>query len=490
MRDIQDAQLMRDRARIELAAESAKPAEQREAGREDLLAKEALAAGTRTDELLAKLQSSFPDYSRFADPGPAGLGELQQGLGPDEAFLTFLVGAQTSYALLVTPSALTVEHLDLDESSLNADVAELRSAMVPRLGATLDFDMKASYELYHKLIGPLEDRLQRVAHLIVAPSGALASLPLALLVTAAPREGALKSYSEAAWLVRQTALSQVPSARAFLALRAAAEHRAPAAKTFLGIGDPSFDGVAAGANGAKALNALNTNCREAGPISPDLIRALPPLRETADEVRTVGHLLGGEDTLLLGKDATERNFRARPLDQYAVLYFATHGLLPGELHCQTEPGLVLSPPATPARSTDEDGLLDASEIAGLKLNADLVVLSACNTAASGGQFGGDALSGLADAFFNAGARTVLASHWEVPSLATVKLMTGLFAALGPQRTRGLAQSLRQAQLALIAQPATAHPFNWAAFAVIGDGAAPSRTADAPPAADEPARGRT
>ena len=136
---------------------------------------------------------------------------------------------------------------------------------------------------------------------------------------------------------------------------------------------------------------------------------------------------GGGDAVLLGADATERNLRAQPLDQYRVLYFATHGLLPGELHCQAEPGLVLSPPATPARSTDEDGLLEASEIAGLKLNADLVVLSACNTAASGGSFGGEALAGLADAFFDAGARAVLASHWEVPSLATVKLMTGLFA---------------------------------------------------------------
>lgn len=228
-------------------------------------------------------------------------------------------------------------------------------------------------------------------------------------------------------------------------------------------------------------------------MSGDLLRALPRLKETAGEARTVARILGaGDDAVLTGSQASEANLRARPLDQYRVLYFATHGLLPGELHCQAEPGLVLSPPAEQARATDQDGLLEASEIAGLKLDADLVVLSACNTAASGGRFGGEALEGLAGAFFNAGARAVLASHWEVPSLSTVKLMTGLFAGLGREGGRGLAQALRQAQLQLIADAASAHPYNWAAFTMIGDGAAAVDMAATPGAtkAAAAARGRT
>jgi CHAT domain-containing protein len=126
-------------------------------------------------------------------------------------------------------------------------------------------------------------------------------------------------------------------------------------------------------------------------------------------------------------------------------------------------------------------LLDASEVAALKLNADLVVLAACNTAAAGGgRFGGGALEGLADAFFNAGARAVLASHWEVPSAATTQLMTGVFQRYGQNRQRGRAEALRQSQLALIGRPVTAHPFNWAAFTLIGDsGAAASTAAIAP-----------
>jgi CHAT domain-containing protein len=215
---------------------------------------------------------------------------------------------------------------------------------------------------------------------------------------------------------------------------------------------------------------LAGSCRESGPMSADTLRALPPLHETAAEVRNASAELGGGQ-VLLGGEATEANLRAHQLDQYAVLYFATHGLLPGELRCQSEPGLVLSPPGRTASSTSADGLLEAGEIAGLKLNADLVVLSACNTAASGGnRFGGGALEGLSESFFNAGARAVLASHWEVPSRSTNRLMQGVFDRYGRDRSRGLAEALRQSQLALMAQSGTAHPFHWAAFTVIGDGA--------------------
>ena len=174
--------------------------------------------------------------------------------------------------------------------------------------------------------------------------------------------------------------------------------------------------------------------------------------------------------VLLGANATEEALRAKPLEQYAVIYFATHGLLPGELHCQTEPSLVLSPPSHADVSAASDGLLSASEIAVLRLNADLVVLSACNTAAAGGTgFGGGALDGLADAFFNAGARAVLASNWQVPSAATTQLMTAVFANLARDSRHDVTEALRQAQLSMISQSSTSHPFDWAAFTFFGAG---------------------
>ncbi len=262
--------------------------------------------------------------------------------------------------------------------------------------------------------------------------------------------------------MRRVAISEVPSPRALAALRGAHAARAP--RPFFGVGNPTFTG----ASGGKALTALAASCQEGAVADPALLRALPPLPETAGEVQAVGRTLGAQPgAILTGAGASEGAVRAAGLDQYAVLYFATHGLLPGELHCQAEPGLVLSPPAAAAASTATDGMLSASEIAGLRLNADLVVLSACNTAAEGGtKFGGGALEGLADSFFNAGARAVLASHWEVPSAATEKLMIGVFAHYAKDPSRDLAEDLRQAQLAAIATGA--HPFNWAAFTLIGD----------------------
>ncbi|HUK60443.1 MAG TPA: CHAT domain-containing protein [Stellaceae bacterium] len=487
----QDAQRQRNTLRIELAAETAKPDDRRSAARERSLAEELGAASDKADAAAREIAAKFPAYAHFADPGPAGLDSLQHALGPGEAFLTYVAGARSSYAILVTAGSMQLQRIDTTNAALASDVAELRRAFVPRLGAVGDFDLALSYELYRLLLAPIEPGLGDVAHLVVAPSGALASLPFGLLVTAAPAASARHDYRAASWLLRRMDVSQVPSARGFLELRQGAARRVAAPKPLLAVADPALSGPMTESDGSasRALAALSGRCRENGPMPADVLRALPPLHETANEVRAVDRVLGPGGDLLLGAGATEAALRARPLDQYRVLYFATHGLLPGELHCQAEPGLVLSPPPQTATSTDEDGVLEASEIAGLKLNADLVVLSACNTAESGGQFGGEALDGLAESFFNAGARTVLASHWEVPSLATVRLMTSLFEARARDPRAGLAGALRQAQLGLVNDPATSHPYFWAAFSIIGDGAAPDRTV-AVPAADEPSRGRT
>jgi CHAT domain-containing protein/tetratricopeptide (TPR) repeat protein len=460
VRQSQDATRKRDDIRIGLAAEFAKPDDERNGTREKALQADLVLASTRSDQLAQQVNQSYPDYARLADPGPASLSDVQTKLGPDEAFLSYVIGVNGSFGLLVTPHGFTALPLDVRADQLSADIADLRKAFVPSLGRVEAFSTKSSYALYKELVAPFAGKLSGINHLVVATKGDLASLPFALLVTDAPSSNA---YTDAAWLVRKIALSQVPSARAFLALRAAEQNRTAPPKPFLAVAAPSFTG------GGK-LDAFAGTCLDNGPVPANVLQALPPLPETAGEANAVGHKLGaGGDVVLTGANANERNLRQMRLDQYGVLYFATHGLLPGELHCQAEPGLALTP-ISGANSTADDGLLTAGEIASLKLNADLVVLSACNTAAGGGgRFGGGALEGLADAFFDAGARAVVASHWQVPSTATVKLMTGMFDRLGTNRSAGLADALRQSQLALIAQPATAHPFNWAAFTLIGDG---------------------
>jgi CHAT domain-containing protein len=463
--NLEDSERKRDNARLLLAYESSLPQAQRGADREQALLRQVNEESGRHDALEAQIRKDFPAYFRLASPEPAALPALQKRLGPREALVEFEFGRDHAAVILVTAHGFTAKPIQSDRNQIAATVRGIRRTLDARAGRISEFDVTDSYKLYRTLFGPVEAQLAGIDSLIVVPDQALASLPIALLVTQAPSGS--RDYAHAAWLVRRYADSVVPSVRAFATLRDTAANTR-ATRPFLGIGNPNFTGKTGTGRGRTGLDALASHCGGDGPIPPELLRALAPLPETAGELRDVAQTLGaGAGDILTGSGATEAAFRREPLDQFRVIYFATHGLLPGELNCQTQPALALSPPAVPATSRSEDGLLDAGEIAGLRLNADLVVLSACNTAESGTKFGGEALSGVAQAFFFAGARTLIASHWQVPSASTVALMVGMFQRLGGGG--GTAEALRQSQLALISRPATANPFYWAAFTVLGDG---------------------
>lgn len=175
-------------------------------------------------------------------------------------------------------------------------------------------------------------------------------------------------------------------------------------------------------------------------------------------------------SLWLRESATEAKLKAEDLSKYRTIAFATHGLMAGEIKGVGELGLILTPPQV--GSIDDDGYLAASEIARLNLNADWVVLSACNTAAADGTPGAEGLSGMAKAFFYAGARSLLVSHWPVDSAATVPLTTGMLMQYESNRGQGKAEAHRQAMLDLVAMPdhpEFAHPIFWAPFVVVGEG---------------------
>jgi CHAT domain-containing protein len=201
--------------------------------------------------------------------------------------------------------------------------------------------------------------------------------------------------------------------------------------------------------------------------------ALVPLPETADELREVAASVHADPKdLISGADATETRVKHEKLDRFRTVYFATHGLLAGEVadfaKLNAEPALVLSLPEHPTEL--DDGLLTASEVAQLKLNADWVVLSACNTA-SAQKPGAEALSGLARAFFYAGARSLVVSNWEVNSESTVELMTGMFAALAADPKLSHGEALQKSMLAMIGnarRPEWADPRYWAPFVVVGE----------------------
>jgi CHAT domain-containing protein len=291
-----------------------------------------------------------------------------------------------------------------------------------------------------------------------------------------PRGVDLKSID---WLIRRQAVAILPSVYSLKVLRGK-NPKVAAAKPLIGFGDPVFQRGGT-ENGTRMASTRGyASFYRAGTADLEVLaKALPPLPETAGELRAVAKSLGaGEADLKLGNAATVTAVKQTKLDQYRIVYFATHALVSGETEQAAkglaEPAIVLSLPAT--ATAFDDGLLTSSEAAQLKLNADWVVLSACNTAAAD-KPGAEALSGLARAFFYAGACALLVSHWAVESEPAVKLMTTMFADIAANPKLATAEALRQAMLATMddrTNPEWANPTSWAPFVLIGEGGVMTR----------------
>jgi CHAT domain-containing protein len=270
-------------------------------------------------------------------------------------------------------------------------------------------------------------------------------------------------------------VSVLPALASLKALRQAAS-QPPGAKPLVGFGDPVFDPAERAKTPADRRSRVAVtrgygDFWQGGSIDyAQLARSLRPLPDTAGELKAVATKLGAPaDDIHLGDDATEATVKRTALGDYGVVYFATHGLVAGKVVGFAEPSLALTLPKQPTEL--DDGLLTASEVAQLKLNADWVVLSACNTAA-GDKPGADALSGLARAFIYAGARSLLVSHWSVDTKAATRLTTSTFAIMASDPKLGRAEALRNAMLTFMNDRSdlwNAYPAFWAPFSIIGEG---------------------
>ena len=480
---LQSLERKRDADQAQLASETALMDDQRSKLVEDQLILKIKENSEKINNLQTELEKKYPRYAELTSGRFVPLNQLQSYLDPQEAVALFLLGNQASYLQFITKKDIQIVQIPLTQDQIGEDVRSLRKALDAAQGTVSEFDLNKSYSLFESIFGKVTTFIQDKKHLIIVPTGPLASLPFSILVTKPPTT---KDYSQTDWLIKQVAISHAPTLASFFEQRSTIPIQ-PASLPFLGFGNPilapikktlqpspqNIKNVADKTASSLPSTAIEL-CRESGPIPKDVLLAMPSLPDTANELQQIGKIMsaGKSPALYLGKQATEENLRKLQLNQYRVLYFATHGLLPGELRCQSEPGLVLTPPSTQEKDTlkAQDGLLDASEIAQFKLNADLVVLSACNTAGGNGKFGGEALSGLAEAFFYAGARNLLVTHWSVSSAATVQLMQNTFSQLGPQLEGGPSMALQQAQLLMVSKPEFAHPIFWGAFDLVGDGA--------------------
>jgi CHAT domain-containing protein len=433
--------------------------------------------------------------------------QIRATLVDGEAMLSFYFGQSSSFVWAVPKNGpVAFAAIQASTGDIESKVRKLREALEPQAAMISDippFDLKLAYDLYSRLLKPVEAGWKPAKQLIVVTNGALGLLPLSLLPTAPAEikpddDPMFASYRNVPWLARTHAVTTVPSAAALRTLRQLPPGKANR-NELIGFGDPYFskeeeaDAAAeqpdaaepkiqvadAGSNVTRGMPLKRRSSPKLEGVDSAELAMLPRLPDTADELKSIALALQADPSkvLNLGKQASEKTVKTTDLSGFKVVAFATHGLVPGELNGLTQPALALSSPDV--TGDEGDGLLTMEEILELKLDADWVILSACNTGAGAGA-GAEAASGLGRAFFYAGTRALLVTNWSVHSQSARQLVTDLFKrqAENHQLTRG--EALRQAMMALVDGPgyagadgktefAYAHPLFWAPYSIIGDG---------------------
>jgi CHAT domain-containing protein len=388
----------------------------------------------------------------------------------------------------ITPSGRTAASRRSSDGYAATPPAAAAAAAAP---AGKVFDRKLAHEIYKELIAPVEPVLQGKQVVLTNVTGALTSLPLALLVTAPPQgsDNDPSAVATSPWLIDKYALAELPSVSSLRALRcllianpaeahpgcdvkAAATSYAQArtgSYALAAYGAPTLLGQYTAATGRSVTPDLAGQMYKGKLADTEKLRALAYLPQAKAELESLGKTFGGKAEVVLGDAATETAVKAsKSIPGARFVVFSTHGLLATEVGDNAEPGLVFTPPKT--ATAQDDGLLTASEVAELKMTADLVALSACNTAASSGKSGAEGLSGLARAFFFAGARSLLVSHWAVSDAATSLLMQQTFDNIQKGDIAGRARALQSA-MKTVRNEGTGQfvsPKYWAAFTLVGE----------------------
>ncbi|MBU3579464.1 CHAT domain-containing protein [Polynucleobacter sp. 73C-SIWE] len=447
---------------------------------------------SQREALKKEIEKKFPDYAELVEPKPASIERTQRLLKADEVLVSWYFSENTGYVWAISKQGAQFSQLSIGRKQMAKEVAQLRKALDPGV-STIDeippFDVALAFKLYQEILAPVEAGFKGKKVMLVVPHAELGQLPISLLVTRAtnqPAKGgaiAFAGYKSVPWLTRDIAVAQVPSVTALTALRSLPEGN-PNRKNFVGFGDPYFSSAQEKSAQKSSLTQFATrgmplklrSAPKTSGVSSAELALLPRLPDTSLEIEEIAKVVGAQPgDIFLHKQASVKQVTSMDLSDRKVVMFSTHGLVPGELNGLTQPALALSSPDV--TGDKDDGLLTMDKVIALKLDADWVVLSACNTAAGEGA-GSEAVSGLGRAFFFAGAKALLVSNWPVDSVASRALMTDLFKSQQKAQGTSKAELLRQAMLNQIDQGgmkeggnmkyAYAHPLFWAPFVVVGD----------------------
>ena len=451
--------------------------------------------------LAEEIEERFPEYSNLMNPKPVSLKTLRASLRPGEALIVTHVGDEKTFVWAIPKSGeVTFSASDIGREKLQKDIGSLRRSLNPVV-ETLDdipaFNVKLAGRIYREILEPVAEGWKGAKDLLVIPDGPLGQLPFSVMVTKqteleAHPESYFASYKKVPFLIQSHSVAVVPSVSSLIALRNIPSNKLER-KSFVGIGDPLFSKQQAfeADKNRKKLQVTDTRVTVRGlPIqlraAPKLsgvstadIALLPRLPDTAEEVIGIAKVSKAdlERDVFLGREATENKVKELNLSKYKVIVFATHGLMAGDLDGLTEPALAMTSPAVSEEGGD--GLLTLGEILALRLDADWIVLSACNTGSADSETT-EAMSGLARAFFYAGARALLVSNWPVETISAKKLTTDIFRRQADQPGLSRAQAVRRSMVQLLNGPgytdqngktlfSFAHPIFWAPFTLVGDG---------------------
>lgn len=439
--------------------------------------------------LTDEIRRRFPAYANTARPFGLSIAQVRERLHSGEALLFIQPIGEDIYSFAVSAETSAWNRARITRAEMDELVERIRcrldtlSCQLPLDGDHL-FEGPAAAALYRELVAPVVHGFGDAQTIFAATGGSLGNIPLGLLVTGdAPmqsgdRDEELASLAQTRWLGDAYALAVLPSVSSLRAYGAAQAHSA--APSFIGIGDPVLGPPQESARGGASAKTANVRGGN-GLADPSELKSLTSLPGTRRELTAIAGALGASpDQLLLAEDAREATVKgSSALASASIIAFATHAMLPGELATGAEPGLVLTPPDKPTGT--DDGYLTATEAAALKLSATWVVLSACNTAGPSDGSSSESLSGLARAFFFAGAKSLLASHWPVLDDVGAAITTETFriAAARPQVSR--AEALRLALRGVRSghsvlgesipgwKPSWADPWAWAPFSLVETG---------------------
>ena len=434
-------------------------------------------------EVRQRIAAEFPLYRELISPAIPEPAQVAAVLQPDEVYVNLITGRQGSYAFAVQPDGtLSVSRLTPGRSELHQLVAAVRKpfddSRVPSHPAdSAGFDLVAAHRLHQLLLAPLQGPLAQARTVYLSSGDVLSNVPWNVLLTRPARD-----LGQVHWWISEVTPVQMPSASALVMARR--QPVTPGNIPLLAFADPSFDGrepptataelrrvralplrnlvVSSGMPGAAAATGMP------GAVRYQDISRLP---ETRDEAQAIAAAVGADGKgLFLGAQAARSRVLQEDLSRARILVFATHGLLPGEIPGVRTAGLAM---AYEGRGLP-DSLLTIDDIIGLRLNADWVVLSACNTGYASGR-AGDTMSALARGFFAAGGRTLLSTQWAVESESAKRLTVALFKSYATDTSVSKAQALARAQRDMLAGKEGdlyRHPYFWAPYFLAGDAARP------------------